>query len=158
VQTGSLGLHLLQDPPSSYNSVRQQQHQQQQQDPQQQQQRSKVSRAWPRPQQDVCKAISLRLKRADSTADVLAVIGDHSQRFNEVGEMLPYQRTTVFALLLLFGMMLLGGTVKVPGSVCCRCVSHCPVCIAVQLFGLVCESAARFPLSFLNTAHPPAVI
>jgi hypothetical protein len=32
----------------------------------------------------VHKAISLRLKRADSTADVLAVIGEHWQRFNEV--------------------------------------------------------------------------
>jgi hypothetical protein len=88
VQTGFLCSHLLQDPPSSYNRLRQQQQQQQQQqDSQQQQQgRCQVSRAWPRPEQDVCKAISLRLKRADSTTDVLAVIAEHSQRFNEVRE------------------------------------------------------------------------
>jgi hypothetical protein len=113
VQTGLLCLHVLQDAPSSYNSLRQQQQQQQQQyypqqqqqdaQQQQQQQRRLASRAWPRPEQDVCKAISLRLKRADSTADVLEVIDEHSQRFNEVSLML-LGVTVLFCLRFLLNL------------------------------------------------------
>lgn len=60
----------------SYGSLRQQQQQQHQQ----------RGKARPRPEQDVCRAVSLRLKRASSTADVLTVIGHHATRFNEVRE------------------------------------------------------------------------
>ncbi|WIA32862.1 hypothetical protein OEZ86_006037 [Tetradesmus obliquus] len=86
-----------QDAASPYSSLRQQQHQQQpclqgQQQQQQQQQQRQIARAWPRPQQAVAKAISLRLKRADSTADVLGVIAEHGWRFNEVNTALAFSQ------------------------------------------------------------------
>lgn len=40
--------------------------------------------SWPRSESDICRSISLKLKRADSTKQVLAVVAAHVARFNEV--------------------------------------------------------------------------
>ncbi|KAF8067192.1 hypothetical protein HT031_002239 [Scenedesmus sp. PABB004] len=82
-----------QDPPS-YSGLRDQQRRPppgEAQSTSEQQQRRPLQRpAWPRPEQDVCKAVSLRLKRAGSAQEVLRVVGDHGARFNEVNTALAF--------------------------------------------------------------------
>ena len=102
---------LLQDPPSAYHTLRQQlasgvKQQQQQlsttppQQPHHCQQQvqheneqgaaadiaqaAKRQRRWPRPADDVCRAISCRLKQAGSAAAVLQVVQHHAEQFNTV--------------------------------------------------------------------------
>jgi hypothetical protein len=87
----------LQDPPSAYNELRQQlarQHQQAAGLLQQQQQQhgsnavpgppASSSRQWPRPADDVVRAVSRRLKQADSAQQVLGVVTHHASQFNAV--------------------------------------------------------------------------
>lgn len=77
------------EPASTALDVAQQQRQrrrQEQQPQQHQHQQRPASSGWPRPQEDVCRAISLRLKRAIDVKEVLMVVRLHAERFNEVSQ------------------------------------------------------------------------
>lgn len=136
----------LQDPPSAYHILRQQlaqEHGQQQHHtaPQQQQQQQGAPQRqarWPRAADEVCKAISRRLKQAGSTAAVLQVVQHHAPQFNAVSEQIRVQ--AVGDWLAVWSGFAVHGVCHV--GICWMCSTH-KSCSCLKMLQQQLSAAAR---------------